>query len=88
MQQKQDAAVASERKSSIGSGDRNERIRTYNFPNDRLTDHRLGHTVFGMQEVLTSGVASGQLDEIIDALAMSEQERAMEQMMEQQQLDF
>ena len=56
------------RRTQVGSGDRNERIRTYNFPQDRVTDHRIGLDVFGIENVLM-----GDLDRIVDALA--EQDR-------------
>lgn len=52
------------RKSQVGSGDRNERVRTYNFPQDRVTDHRIGLDVFGVENILM-----GECDEIFDALA-------------------
>lgn len=69
-QAKQDAAVASERKSQIGSGDRSDRIRTYNFPQNRVTDHRLTGEVrnFNLSQVI-----DGNLDEIIDALITQDQ---------------
>lgn len=56
------------RKSAIGTGDRSERIRTYNFPQNRVTDHRIGLTLQKLDRVL-----DGELDEIIDALIMAEQ---------------
>lgn len=62
-----DRARADERKSQVGSGDRSERIRTYNFPQDRVTDHRIGLTLNKLQSVL-----SGNLDEIIEALRASD----------------
>jgi len=60
------------RRSQVGSGDRSERVRTYNFPQMRVTDHRIGLTVHNLTEVL-----DGDLDEIIDALAAEEQARAL-----------
>ncbi len=67
-QQKQNAQIASERKAQVGSGDRSERIRTYNYPQGRLTDHRIGLTLYKLEEVL-----NGSLDEIIDALITADQ---------------
>ncbi len=69
-QQKQAAAIAAERKSQVGSGDRSDRVRTYNFPQNRVTDHRLTGDVrnFNIQSVLNGG-----LDPIIDALVTAEQ---------------
>ncbi len=66
--EKQEAAVASERKNQVGTGDRSERIRTYNFPQGRVTDHRIGLTLYKLEQVL-----NGDLDEIIDALVTSDQ---------------
>lgn len=66
-------AYASTRKSAIGSGDRSERIRTYNFPQNRVTDHRIGLTVHQLDQVL-----DGKLDEIIDALILNDQEKRLE----------
>lgn len=69
-QEKQRSAVAAERKSQIGSGDRSERIRTYNFPQNRVTDHRLqgDNKNFNL-----SAVIAGDLDELIDALVTADQ---------------
>ncbi len=67
--QKLDAARAAERKGQVGSGDRSERIRTYNFPQGRVTDHRINLTLYNLPEVL-NGTA---LDDVIDALAADEQ---------------
>ena len=67
---KQEAAVAAERKSQIGSGDRSERIRTYNFPQDRVTDHRLTGDV---RSFSLSRIVNGDLDELIDALIAADQ---------------
>ena len=66
--QKQDAEVAQERKSQVGTGDRSERIRTYNYPQGRLTDHRIGLTIYRLEQVL-----NGDLDEVIDALVTADQ---------------
>jgi len=69
-QAKQDATIAAERKSQVGSGDRSDRIRTYNFPQNRVTDHRLTGEIrnFNLQQVM-----NGNLDEIIDALIAQDQ---------------
>jgi len=67
-QQKKNAAVAAERKSQVGTGDRSERIRTYNFPQGRVTDHRIGLTLYKLDQIL-----NGDLDEIIDALNTADQ---------------
>lgn len=64
-QAKQDASVAAERKNQIGSGDRSDRVRTYNFPQNRVTDHRLQGDVKNFN---LSSVINGNLDDIIDAL--------------------
>jgi peptide chain release factor 1 len=63
MRQQQDAELAAERRSQIGSGDRSERIRTYNFPQGRVTDHRINLTLHKLDKVLL-----GELDELIEAL--------------------
>jgi len=69
------AKMASERKSQIGSGDRSERIRTYNFPQNRLTDHRINLTIYSLDRVM-----AGELDAIIEALqARDTEERLREQ---------
>ena len=64
---------AAQRRSQVGSGDRSERIRTYNFPQGRVTDHRIGLTLYRIQEIL-----DGDLDEIISALTLAEQTARME----------
>ncbi|RRK10798.1 peptide chain release factor 1 [Lactiplantibacillus garii] len=64
-----------ERKSAVGSGDRSERIRTYNFPQNRVTDHRIGLTLNKLDRVM-----NGELDEIIDALVLADQTKKMEQL--------
>ena len=63
------------RKTQVGSGDRSERIRTYNFPQGRLTDHRIGLTLYRLQEVL-----GGDLDEVIDALIEADQAAKLAEM--------
>ena len=65
---KQDAAIAGARKSQVGSGDRSERIRTYNFPQGRVTDHRIGLTLYKIDAIM-----DGDLDELIDALVTADQ---------------
>lgn len=62
------------RKQAVGTGDRSERIRTYNFPQNRVTDHRIGLTIQKLDQILT-----GKLDEVIDALIMEDQALKMEQ---------
>ena len=60
--------MTAERRSQVGTGMRNERIRTYNFPQGRLTDHRIGLTLYKLESVM-----DGNLDEIIDALITADQ---------------
>ena len=67
-QEKQESAVTGMRRSQVGSGMRNERIRTYNFPQGRVTDHRIGLTLYKIDSVM-----NGDLDEIIDGLATADQ---------------
>src|SRR6516165_4696922 len=67
--QKRDSARAADRKSQVGSGDRSERIRTYNFPQGRVTDHRINLTLYKIDKVITGEA----LDEIIDALIADDQ---------------
>ncbi len=69
---KQEAAVSQLRRSQVGSGDRAEKIRTYNFPQDRLTDHRIGRTMHNLARIL-----DGELEELIDTLATSEQAKQL-----------
>ena len=61
--EKQDAEIASERKSQVGMGDRSEKIRTYNYPQGRITDHRIGLSIYQMESFL-----NGDIDEMIDNL--------------------
>ena len=63
MQQQQNDAIASDRKAQVGTGDRSERIRTYNYPQGRVTDHRIGLTLYRIEQIL-----NGDIDEIVDAL--------------------
>ncbi len=65
----QDSKIAQSRRAQVGSGDRSEKIRTYNFPDRRITDHRIGFSVHNMEEVL-----EGELDELIGALKKEERE--------------
>ena len=69
-QEKQRSAVAAERKSQIGSGDRSERIRTYNFPQNRVTDHRLAGD---NKNFNIASIINGDLDPLIDALVTADQ---------------
>jgi peptide chain release factor 1 len=72
--QKQADALAKERKQMVGSGDRSEKIRTYNFPQNRLTDHRIGFTIHQLEQVM-----DGKLQPIIDALTTHYQAEKMKQ---------
>ena len=71
-QQQQADAIAADRKSQVGSGDRSERIRTYNFPQGRITDHRIGMTIYKLDSFL-----DGDIDEIVDGLITSDQAEKM-----------
>ena len=71
-QSKAAEAEADERKSQVGSGDRSERIRTYNFPQSRVTDHRIGLTLYKLEAFL-----DGDMDEVIDALILAERTRQL-----------
>lgn len=68
MQQQQQAEIASKRRSQVGTGDRSERIRTYNFPQGRMTDHRINLTLYKLEDIM-----NGHLDEVFDALATADQ---------------
>jgi peptide chain release factor 1 len=65
---KQREADSVARRSMVGSGDRSDKIRTYNFPQDRVTDHRIGKTIHNIPSVM-----DGELDDMIDALVMADQ---------------
>ncbi|HET9121648.1 MAG TPA: peptide chain release factor-like protein, partial [Solirubrobacterales bacterium] len=69
----QQAKIASERRAQVGTGERSEKIRTYNFPQDRVTDHRVKLTVSGVDRVL-----NGDLDEITEALSSEEKRRRLD----------
>jgi len=71
--EEQRAEMAADRKAQVGSGERSEKIRTYNFPQDRVTDHRVKLNVSGVERVL-----AGELDEFTDALAAEEKRRRLE----------
>lgn len=73
-QQEQADTIAADRKSQVGSGDRSERIRTYNFPQGRVTDHRIGLTLHKLDAVM-----DGQLDEILNGLITADQAERMKQ---------
>ncbi|MFG6114050.1 peptide chain release factor 1 [Halobacillus sp. MO56] len=73
-QQEAQAEYDENRKSAVGSGDRSERIRTYNFPQSRVTDHRIGLTIQKLDQIL-----EGKLEEILDALIVEEQTKKLEQ---------
>ena len=70
----QEASIAAERRAQVGTGDRSEKIRTYNFPQSRVTDHRIGFTAHNLPEVL-----EGDLDGLVEALAAAEQARRLEE---------
>jgi peptide chain release factor 1 len=66
-QERQQREQAEERRSQVGTGDRSERIRTYNFPQGRISDHRIGLTIYSLEDVL-----DGDLDEVIETLASAD----------------
>ena len=72
--EKRDAAAAAERKSMVGSGDRSQRIRTYNFPQGRVTDHRIGLTLYRIDAIM-----DGDLEELVDALITAERAEKLAQ---------
>ncbi len=76
---KQESEISAERKSQVGTGDRSERIRTYNYPQIRLTDHRIGLTIYRLEDVL-----NGDLDDVINALIAADRAEKLQQSMENQ----
>ena len=75
-QDKQASEIAANRKSQVGTGDRSERIRTYNYPQGRLTDHRIGLTLYKLEDIL-----NGNLDEVIDALVTADRAEKLKESM-------
>lgn len=78
-QQKQASKVAAERRMQVGTGDRSERIRTYNYPQGRMTDHRIGLTLYRLEDIL-----NGSIEEIIDALIAADRAAKLENSMEEE----
>lgn len=77
LQQEAQSEYDAERKSAVGTGDRSERIRTYNYPQNRVTDHRIGLTIQKLDQII-----EGKLDEVFDALIMEEQAKKLDQLNE------
>lgn len=77
LRSEKDAAYAANRRGQVGTGDRSERIRTYNFPQGRVTDHRIGLTLYRIDEII-----DGDLDEIINALRMEDQAQRLRELSE------
>lgn len=71
--EKQEREITEARRSQVGGAERSEKIRTYNFPQDRMTDHRIGLSLYGLERIM-----AGDIDEMIDALIAAEQERNLE----------
>lgn len=76
-QDEQNSQIAQNRRDQVGSGDRSEKIRTYNFPQSRITDHRIGLTLYKLEDVL-----NGNLDEVIDALITAQRTEQLKESME------
>ena len=73
-QRQQEAEITEQRRSQVGTGDRAEKIRTYNFPQDRISDHRIGLTLHNLPQIL-----EGEIDELIDTLATHDQARRLKE---------
>lgn len=78
LQQEKESEIASKRRSQVGTGERSEKIRTYNFPQRRVTDHRINYSSFQLEEIL-----SGELDEFIDRLILAEREEQIKRLLEE-----
>lgn len=74
MEQERSAAIAADRRSQVGTGDRSERIRTYNYPQGRVTDHRIGLTLYKLEAIM-----NGDIDEILDALITTDRSERLAQ---------
>jgi len=70
---KQEEEITKQRRLQVGTGERAEKIRTYNFPQDRISDHRIGLTLHNLPRIL-----GGELDELVDALATTDQAKQLE----------
>lgn len=76
--EEQEDSIAAERKQQVGTGDRSERIRTYNYPQGRVTDHRIGLTLYKIDDIL-----NGNIEEIVDALIAANRAKQLQQSMEE-----
>jgi peptide chain release factor 1 len=74
MMTEKEAQITAQRRSLVKTGDRSEKIRTYNFPQNRVTDHRINLTLYNLQEIL-----DGELDPIIEALKLADKKEKLEQ---------
>ena len=73
--QEAQSSLSAQRKDQIGSGDRSEKIRTYNFPQNRVTDHRIGLTLYRLDKVI-----DGDLEELMDAMSFARQEELLKEL--------